>query len=833
MTSIRTETETVIKKILPYLRRREYDIETDLDFETSVKTTDRYSRGYADILVMCGQAKPIFIIEAKRSSRILSEKDRDQAIEYGESFGCLFVVVTNGADIRCYNVSNKKSIRWNGKLVEKIPTRSQLQKVVSALKADKQAVDIALSGDQSLPFRPGLPLKQLNALFARCHNAIRKIEKDEDNAFADFSKLLFLKMLEEKADMTLIANTSSEAFKPAFTLPYSTRFHELAERPESESDQVQVLIEDMIKKIRAQTLYGDVLAESLRLKNPKTFRYIVRELAAVSFQDSTMDSKGAAFEYFVRATLKGKRLGQYFTPRELIEIMSCIVGREKILNALMAGSKVKVLDPACGTGGFLVFLMQENLRLLEERLRTRSITQKTYRDISERIMRQVLYGSDANNGVAAAAKMNMIIAGDGHTNIRAEDSLPLAAQNWNFDQPDCDIILTNPPFGTSESQSLLSKDLNRYPIRSTKGQILFIQKMVLCATPEGDICTVIDEGVLNTDSVKRLRRWLFEKCRVLAVVRLPEETFKPNKINVRASVLYLQRREHDDIDCEDNYNITFCDIESLGYNGAGDSLRGFDFKRLADEISTKMLDTTRSERSGYKWSAFNVQAQEILANEACRLDYKYWLPSVRQRIAILLAAGAPTIKDLNLIPTDRGNSPNAELYVDEADGYALVVKAGSNISKYGELLTDGDYIEKNVYDEMMNVHLKDGDILLSSTGDGTIGKCCVYRSEKFAIADGHVTIIRVDPDKVWPEYLADYLRAGFGEEQVNRLFTGSTGLVELTKEHVKSVVVNLLSDVDEQKKVSTELRAREAEHRQAVQDAEAILEEARKKFLQL
>ena len=298
MSSITTETETVIKKILPYLRRREYNIENDLNFETAVKSTERYGLGYVDILVTCGKSSPQFVIEAKRSSKKLTAKDKNQAIDYGKSLGCFFVVVSNGNEIQCFNVTNKKPIRWDGQLTQKIPTKSQLPTVLTALRIDRQITDIALSKDSSLPFRPGLPLKQLNALFARCHNFIRKIEKDEENAFAYFSKLLFLKLLEEKAD------TSS------FTLPYSYRFHELAEKNESESDQVQAAIYDMIAKIRDKTPYGDVLDDPIKLKNPKTFRRIVKELAGVSFQDCNLDSKGAAFEYFVRATLKGKKLGQ-------------------------------------------------------------------------------------------------------------------------------------------------------------------------------------------------------------------------------------------------------------------------------------------------------------------------------------------------------------------------------------------------------------------------------------------------------------------------------------------------------------------------------------------
>ncbi|WP_228394265.1 hypothetical protein, partial [Pseudomonas helleri] len=134
----------------------------------------------------------------------------------------------------------------------------------------------------SLPFRPGLALRQLNALFYKCHSAIRKIEKNEENAFSDFSKLLFLKLLEEKSDI-----------EDDFNLPYSYRFHELAEKPVSEADQVKTAILSMIKGIVKERSYGEVLENDLLLKNPKAFQYVVKELAAVSFYDCRLGSKGA------------------------------------------------------------------------------------------------------------------------------------------------------------------------------------------------------------------------------------------------------------------------------------------------------------------------------------------------------------------------------------------------------------------------------------------------------------------------------------------------------------------------------------------------------------
>jgi type I restriction enzyme M protein len=184
---------------------------------------------------------------------------------------------------------------------------------------------------------------------------------------------------------------------------------------------------------------------------------------------------------------------------------------------------------------------------------------------------------------------------------------------------------------------------------------------------------------------------------------------------------------------------------------------------------------------------------------------------------------------LNTVKTKRGKSPTSSAYVDEADGYALVVKAGTNVSKQGTVLIAGDYIEKNVFDEMGVVHLQDGDVLLSSTGDGTLGKCAVYRSTKPAIFDGHVTLIRVDAAVIYPEYLCDYLRGGFGADQIARLYTGSTGLIELPPEQVDRLLIPI-PKMSEQKSWSKALRAAESSFAAAVEDANLQLDAARQAF---
>lgn len=830
MTSIRTETETVIKKILPYLQRRGYDISEDFDFETSVTNTDRYSKGYVDILVIMGKTKPVFLIEAKRISKNLTNKDRDQAIQYAKTkeVNVPFVVVTNGIDIQCFNTKNKKRILWDGKLADKVPKRDQINSVIRTLKSKPEEINIPISNDETLPFRPGLPLRQLNALFYKNHSIIRKIEKNEESAFADFSKLLFLKLLEEKCDV-----------EEDFDLPYSYRFHELAEKAASEADQVMDSILSMIDSIIKKTTYGEVLEEKIRLKNPNTFHKIIKSLSSVSFYDCSLDSKGAAFEYFVRATLKGKKLGQYFTPRQLVQTMMALIGRKKIINSILSGTDLKVLDPACGTGGFLVHVMQYTINQLKDKLKRREITQANYNSAVKIIKETTFFGSDANEGVAASAKMNMIIAGDGHTNIQHEDSLALSSINWKIKSPDVNIILTNPPFGTSENDSLSAKDLKQYKVASSKGQYLFIQKMISTTISGGEICTVIDEGVLNTESASELRKYILQHCKLIAVVNLPNETFKPNKINVKCSLLYLDKRDTPDLDFEDNYKVTVCQLDSLGYQGSGDSIRNFDMSKFLDEIEVEMLDSSKGNiRNGYNWTAYDINVSEIQRDRTHRFDFKYWNIEVRKAIKNLVDLKNPSIKELNTISTRRGKSPSADSYVDEEDGFALVVKAGSNVSKIGTIIsTDSDWIEKSIYEEFVekekeskeNINIvKKGDIILSSTGDGTLGKCCVYDLKHPAIGDGHVTILRVDKKIIDPYYLADFLRKGFGSVQIFRLYTGSTGLIELTPDQVDTIIVDLKKDIIEQKLISKKVRQLEKKYQKKIEEAESYLEESSK-----
>lgn len=518
-----TEMTTVIKKIVPYLQRRGYNLDDNMFFGARAEN-EQERVGFVDILIKrsARAASALFLLEAKRDSAKLTADHRNQALAYGKVVRVPFVVVTNGEEVELHNVASGRKIKINGSVIGKVPHYDRLDHVLAQFKVSPTAENIDLGTDESLPFRPGLSLPQLQALIRRCHNKIRNVEKDEENVFADVSKLLFLKLLEEKQDRGELG----------FALPYTYRFHELALK-KSAPDQVKDAITSMMQQVVDLPNYGEVMTPTLHMRNPTTYSKVVNELSSANFTDSELDVRGSAFEYFVQASLKGRRLGQFFTPRPLVRFMLSLIPLEQVIPELLdPKAHPMVVDPSCGSGGFLLAAMNQLLSKVNAE-RGRTYTKDRADILVKRIKKEVFWGADANQRIASTAKMNMIIAGDGFANIRNGDSLKDEVDFLRVDHrtlPLADYVVTNPPFGMSEADTLTGADLGRFGIQLTKTQALFLQKMVKITKRTGRICTVIDDGMLNTGAMSRIRKHLINECFIDAVVRLPDVTFEPNKI---------------------------------------------------------------------------------------------------------------------------------------------------------------------------------------------------------------------------------------------------------------------------------------------------------------
>ena len=577
------ETTTIIKKILPYLNRQGYSIQEDLFFEEAVRKNDKVT-GFTDIEVHISD-KLLFLIEAKRDSQTINNKHRKQAIDYGKIKNVPFVVVTNGQTFEIWNPIKEEQIFINEES-NLCPSKNDLKHVLSVLRKNPKETKIIISTIHK-PYAMGITFRELTNVFKRCHNAIRDIEKDDEHAFSDFSKFLFLKLLEEKTD--------DDEFDPTgFKLPYAQRFAEINRQSD---DEIKASINHMFKIIQKDKMYGEVLEDDqFHIQNSKTYGKIVNELSTVYFGDSDVDIKGSAFEYFLKFNLKGSQLGQYFTPREVVKLMIELSDlKSSALGLTNPKQECIVIDPACGSGGFLITGMQMMVNHVKQLQNDRIIDQETHKRLAKRIKKDIFFGCDAKHMLARTAKMNMIIAGDGFTNIKHGNSLTedISFLKISKDRtfPEANFILANPPFGMSESE-LDSKIFELYDVHIHKGQALFLQKMIKITKPEGIICTVIDEGILNTKSMTDIRKHIIKKCFIDAIIHLPYVTFEPNYARVSTSIL-LMKKKQSEIE-KQNYPIFMYDLKEIGYASAGKP-KG----KASEEIINDLVDQYRSFKNEY------------------------------------------------------------------------------------------------------------------------------------------------------------------------------------------------------------------------------------------
>ena len=294
-----------------------------------------------------------------------------------------------------------------------------------------------------------------------------------------------------------------------------------------------------------------------------------------------------AFEHLIAEVSKGQK-GQYFTPRNVIKM--CV----KMLNPKR---DEYIVDPACGSGGFLLHTMYW---IWDNQLKSASLEAK------RRYANRYLYGIDFDDNMRRISQALMLIAGDGRHNIFKRNSLD--GRDWigeqaeeartslksllrHFENPkenegnrrayrylDFDILMTNPPFAGEITDSGL---LRQYEFAKKNGKLkekverhlLFIERSLDALRPGGRMAIVLPQGVFNNTTMEWLRLWLFEKARILAVIDLEGNTFKlppPAKgTGTRTSVLFLQKWAANQKPLED-YPIFMAVSKKSGKDNSGE-----------------------------------------------------------------------------------------------------------------------------------------------------------------------------------------------------------------------------------------------------------------------
>jgi type I restriction enzyme M protein len=294
-----------------------------------------------------------------------------------------------------------------------------------------------------------------------------------------------------------------------------------------------------------------------------------------------------AFEHLIAEVSKGQK-GQYFTPRNVIKMCVKMLSPQK---------DEHIIDPACGSGGFLLHTMYW---VWDNDLRSASLTAK------QKYANRYLFGIDFDDNMRRISQALMLIAGDGRHNIFKRNSLD--GRDWIGEQAEeartslksllkhfenskqeeenrktyrylnFDILMTNPPFAGEITDSGL---LRQYEFAKKNGKLkqkverhlLFIERSLDTLRPGGRMAIVLPQGVYNNTNMEWLRGWLFEKARILAVVGLEGNTFKlpaPAKgTGTKTSVLFLKKWEEDE-DPLDDYPIFMAVSKKSGKDNSGE-----------------------------------------------------------------------------------------------------------------------------------------------------------------------------------------------------------------------------------------------------------------------
>lgn len=563
-----SEDNSVITYLIPNKKRNFNNPEEQIQAETYISLIMDYkynsnriqlfvtvpmgaTKKEADIIVYHDDEclKPHILVECKKSD--VSEAEFNQAIEQAYSYAyslpndIKYLWVTSGLKNEYFEVDKTKNVRVNlpdipqfG--IKKLPNYRYVYKAadVKSGSGKQQSFDIIKVNESELTNR-----------FKKAHDALwAGGQLNPSEAFDELDKLIFCKIWDEKKprkigepyDFQIITLDKSEIIDN-----------------EKRTQQENKLLAERVNALYAEGRKKDpeVFKDSIRLSASR-MRTVVSYLQDINLSETDLDSKGRAFETFMDAFFRGN-FGQYFTPRPIVQF---------ITNVLPIKNDSYVLDTSCGSGGFLLYALDKVRKQADEYYNNTDIRHYQY---WHNFAEKYLYAIEINEQISRAAKMNMIIHDDGHTNVISADGLlspnklKELTTNAGFKYNHFDFIITNPPFGSSVKKSeknyLKNYELaKKYPDwldtkakttiderDSQSTEVLFIEQCYNFLKPYGYLAIVIPDGVLTNSTLQYVRDWIEEKYQIIAVISMPQTAFAATGAGVKSSVLVLRKHTFD------------------------------------------------------------------------------------------------------------------------------------------------------------------------------------------------------------------------------------------------------------------------------------------------
>ena len=548
MTKCHSEEDVKVRIVIPWLESLGYKRDC-MEFEKTIKVQEgRKSKSiFADIVVYTSKKfdTPLIVVDTKAPAEILSKSERDQVISYARLLPKIapIAVLTNGDAKQIFQTLDKSRIK-------ELPKRKDLLKDFVGAVLSKGIKD-ALREEATKELFTIDDVATFKNLLKQCHNIIRNNEGyDQIQAFDELSKILFAKMYEEQFHKD----------SNRFTL-------EVFEKTLSELNVN--IVQQQLQEIQKIDGFKELFPEDTKINlKDRTIREIVKIFEKYDLTLTNFDVKGEAFEYFLGDTFTGG-LGEYFTPRNVVEFM---------VEAISPKIGDRIVDPFCGTGGFLIYAFE----IISEKIKLNDFSDEEKARWKKVLSNESLYGTDWKPRNSQACKMNMIVHGDGNTGVFQHDGFKNI--DGKIEEEKFDICFTNPPFGATETDESVLNSFELGAGRSSQGrEILAIERCFNLVKPgKGIVAIILPDGILNGDRNSYVREFIQREAKILAVVGLNKETFQGYNATAKTSILFLKRKQQPSEEHTEEIFMAVCSNSGYAPNGlqiAGNQLPDilFDF----------------------------------------------------------------------------------------------------------------------------------------------------------------------------------------------------------------------------------------------------------------
>jgi len=532
---------------------------------------------------------------------------------------------------------------------------------------------------------------------------------------------------------------------------------------------------------------------------------VFRVLAPVKITEMEQRVIQDFYMYFGKHIYKWD-LAQYFTPTSVTDFIVEVLNPQQFEH---------IKDPACGSADFLTAAFRRG-------------KDRGWSDYAS-----CIHGTDVSREAVQVAVLNMILNGDGKTNIDCEDSLVKIVSRTES----ADVVVCNPPFGSKilerKPDTLANFDLGRgwsgsaessddtdgRPTGAQQSGILFAEACVrlLRSSPQGRFALVVPNGYLGNRSqqYRSLREWLLLHCRIAVIVALPRFTFKSSGADVSASVIFCQKRDEPltAVSQCDDYDIAVEVVDRVGWNLQAKKAEPVyrrdpkDGTLLVDESGDLIVDSDFAEVLGrirssaaaeqFDWlttgitdfpgaeMGWTVSAKEITADPLLTLDPKRLCRKHRDLVEEIRAVEHYRLGDIAEFVPESQTSDGSPVFIDAEKAYNYVEIADVGVGTYRTKPLLGWELPSRA-----RHHAEPRDIYLGAIWSSVTKWCMVGDAAQNIVVTNGLRRIRLKPgmDKHLPDLVIALCSEGYAT-QMRALARGSDGLAEISEEDMNDILI--------------------------------------------